>query len=413
MTPEGNQAVGESGERAARVPSASPARVVMIGAGQLARMTQQAAVDYAITTHVLATSTDDPAVTAGAAYTIGDWDAYDDLARVASCGEVVTFDHELVPLAHVRRLTEAGHHVRPDAGALAWSCDKLYARQGLSGPGSFQVPVPDFAPATTLDDVAAFADAHGWPVVLKRRSGGYDGRGVNVLTQLDDAVPLLADTAPGGEPQWLVEEHLDLAGEFAILLARSPSGEIVTYPPIGTRQHDGICLELTMPAALPTAATDAAVRMATSVIAGIGATGICAVEFFWTTDGRVLLNELALRPHNSGHATIEACTTSQFHQHLRAVLDWPLGPTDLRRPAAATVNVIANAHTTDPAAHLRDALAVPGAHVHLYQKVPRPGRKIGHVTALADTVDEALDAARQAANVLTQSNEPIHQEAQR
>jgi 5-(carboxyamino)imidazole ribonucleotide synthase len=387
----------------------------MIGAGQLARMTHQAAIDYAVTMHVLAISTDDPAVTAGAAYTIGRHDSYRDLAAVAAYGDVVTFDHELVPLDHVRRLAEAGYQVRPNAGALAWSCDKLYARQRINSLGSFHVPVPDVAPATTLDDVAAFAETHGWPVVLKSRSGGYDGRGVNILTTLEDAVPMLAATpsrsdtssrGPGApsaeEPQWLVEEHLDLAGEFAILLARSPSGQIVAYPPIGTRQHDGICLELTMPAALPAAVTDAATALATSVVDGIGATGICAVEFFWTTDGRLLLNELALRPHNSGHATIEACTTSQFHQHLRAVLDWPLGPTDLRRPAAATVNIIADAHTTDPAGHLRDALAVPGAHVHLYQKVPRPGRKIGHVTALADTVDEALDAARQATVILTQ-----------
>jgi 5-(carboxyamino)imidazole ribonucleotide synthase len=208
------------------------------------------------------------------------------------------------------------------------------------------------------------------------------------------------DPAEGGEPVFLAEEHLDLAAEFAVLLARRPSGQVVSYPPIGTLQRDGICRELTMPAPLPAQVTRRAVALAKSIVTGIDATGVCAVEFFWTTDERLLVNELALRPHNSGHATIEACVTSQFHQHLRAVLDWPLGRTELVS-AAATVNIIGTASPVDPTGRMKEALAIPGTHVHLYQKSPRPGRKLGHVTALAGTIDDALATARTAAALLT------------
>ncbi|MHB8458370.1 MAG: ATP-grasp domain-containing protein, partial [Acidimicrobiales bacterium] len=152
---------------------------------------------------------------------------------------------------------------------------------------------------------------------------------------------------------------------------------------------------------LPPRVVSDAVRLAESIVAGLDATGLCAVEFFWTTDGRLLLNELALRPHNSGHATIEACATSQFHQHLRAVLDWPLGSTRLISPAA-TVNLIGGANGVDLSARLPAALSVPGAHVHLYAKTSRPGRKIGHVTALGATTEDALETARVAAALLTQ-----------
>ncbi|MHB1487089.1 MAG: 5-(carboxyamino)imidazole ribonucleotide synthase [Acidimicrobiales bacterium] len=377
------------------------ARVVMIGAGQLARMTHQAAIDYGIALHVLAVTADEPAVTAGAAHTLAHPDCYPDLAAAAAYGQVVTFDHELVPAAHLRRLEEAGFQLRPRPGALAVAQDKLYARRSLTSLGHLSVPVPAFAPAATIADVTAFAGEYGWPVVLKARGGGYDGRGVHVLCSPGDAGLLLPDTPSGREPAWVLEEHLELTAEFSILVARRPSGHLVSYPPVGTRQEAGMCRELTMPARLPVGVAGDATRLAESIVAGLDATGICAVEFFWTADGRLLLNELALRPHNSGHATIEACATSQFHQHLRAVLDWPLGPTTLRSPAA-TVNLIGGPHGVDLAARLPFALDVPGAHVHLYAKTSRPGRKLGHVTALGASTEDALETARAAATLLTQ-----------
>jgi 5-(carboxyamino)imidazole ribonucleotide synthase len=371
----------------------------MVGAGQLARMTHQAAVDYGIDLHVLAGSPGDAAVTAGARYTVGRADDGALLRRLATGADVLTFDHEIVSLDLLSTLASEGCVIRPRPEALALGCDKLFARTAVSSLGGLSVRTPAFAPVEGPDDVAAFAGDHGWPVVLKSRRGGYDGRGVAVAGDLAGAARLL-DGSGGGAgvdgPHWIVEEHLDIAAEFAILLARSPSGFTATYPPVGTRQEDGICRELTIPADLPAGVVREAVSWARSILEGFDATGVGAVEYFLTSDGRLLLNEFALRPHNSGHITIEACVTSQFHQHLRAVLDWPLGETGLVRPAA-TVNLIAGATATELTSRLPRALAIPDVHVHLYRKAPRSGRKVGHVTALADSTDEALELARAAA----------------
>jgi 5-(carboxyamino)imidazole ribonucleotide synthase len=389
----GSQAVAEV---TPPVPPAPAVRVAMVGAGQLARMTHQAAIDYGIELHVLAGSPADPAVTAGAGYTLGRSDDAALLRRLAAGADVLTFDHELVPLDVLRAMASEGCVIRPHAEALTLGCDKMFARTAVSGIGALSIQVPAFAPVMASADVAAFAERHGWPVVLKARRGGYDGRGVVVADDMAAADRVLAAVPDGDGPHWVVEEHLDIVAEFAILIARSPSGFTATYPPIGTLQVDGICRELTIPADLPEEIVQQGTSWARSILEGFDATGIGAVEYFVTRDGRLVLNEFALRPHNSGHITIESCATSQFHQHLRAVLDWPLGETGLLRPAA-TVNLIADATTTDFPSRLPQALAVPDVHVHLYQKAPRPGRKVGHVTALADSTAEAMERARAAA----------------
>lgn len=358
----------------------------MIGAGQLARMTQQAAIPLDVELVVVAESDRDPAVLAGAPYRLAA--PADGPALVAATEgiDIVTFDHELVPPAALRALEDAGRVLRPSPAALAHAQDKLHARRALAAAG---FPVPAFAPVAGPGEVAAFAGDQGWPVVLKARSGGYDGRGVVVVEG-----PAALDGIPW-EAGWVAEEFLDLAAELAVVVARRPSGEAVAYPVVRTVQVDGICRHLAMPAGA-TGAADLAGRVA----AHVGAVGICAVELFVVADGRLLVNELALRPHNSGHATIEGCTTSQFENHLRAVLDWPLGAPDLVAPAAAMVNVITPDAAADPHAHLPAALAVPGAHVHLYGKASRAGRKVGHVTALGATPEAALATAQAAAGIL-------------
>jgi 5-(carboxyamino)imidazole ribonucleotide synthase len=368
----------------------------MIGAGQLARMTQQAAVDLDIELHVLAQSASDPAVLAGAPYRIGSHLDLGDVLAGAGDGDVVTFDHELVPPALLARMASVGHVLRPGPSALLFAQDKLFARRRLAHAG---YPVPAFRAVTSRDDIAAFAAEHGWPVVLKARSGGYDGRGVIVAGALT-GVPFDLELASAGEPAWLVEAHVDLAAELAVLVARRPSGEVVSYPVVETTQVDGICVEVVSPAGVGAALADEAGRLARSITEHIGALGICAVELFVARGGALIVNEVALRPHNSGHATIEANATSQFHQHLRAVLDWPLGPTDLITPAAAMVNLIGVGDEPDPGRRLPLALETQGAHVHLYAKQSRRGRKIGHVTGLGATPDAALDVARRAADAL-------------
>ena len=370
----------------------------MVGAGQLARMTHQAAVDLDVELVVVAESYTDPAVLAGASHLPGGPGDRDALFAAAAAAPVVTFDHELVPAALLADLGAAGVVMRPGPAALAFAQDKLHARRELAAGG---YPVPAFAPVAGPGDVTAFGAAHGWPVVLKARSGGYDGRGVAVLAGPGDVPALpVADWGTEERPAWIVEEHLDLAAELAAVVAHRPSGQAVSYPLVRTTQVDGICRHLVAPAGVPAALDEDAARLALDIVGRIGAVGITAVEMFVTTDGRLLVNELALRPHNSAHATIEACVTSQFHNHLRAVLDWPLGSTDLVAPAAAMVNLITPDAEVDPAANLPAALEVPAASVHLYAKTSRPGRKVGHVTALAESTTAALATAQAAADIL-------------
>jgi 5-(carboxyamino)imidazole ribonucleotide synthase len=364
----------------------------MVGAGQLARMTQRAAIDLGVALTVLAEDADAPAAAAGAGVEAGAPDDPAALDRLAARVDVVTFDHELVDGAALARMAARGVAVRPGPAALACAQDKLLARETFARLG---LPGPAHAVASDEAGVAALAAAHGWPLVAKARRGGYDGRGVAVVA---DEEALAAVLARGGE--WIVERCVPIAVEVAVVLARRPGGETAVYPVVETLQRDGICHELVMPARVPADVAARAVEVATALADGIDAVGICAVELFVTSDGEVLVNEIALRPHNSGHATIEGAVTSQFHNHIRAVLDWPLGDTAMRAPVAATVNVL-GADDGDVAARLPAALAVPGAHVHLYGKASRPGRKLGHVTVLGDDAEAALVAARRAARALT------------
>ncbi len=370
------------------------ARVAMIGAGQLARMTHQAAVDLDIELRVLAGSRCDSAASAGAPYHLGSPGNLADIEAVSKGADVVTFDHELVPFTHLERLAEAGYRLRPEPRALLMAQDKLEARRFLLAAG---FPVPAFTAIDSAADAIGFAGQHGWPVVVKARNGGYDGRGVHVIDKPDQLTGLFdSSSGRGPDTAWLAEQFVDIAAELSILIARTDAGNTALYPAVQTTQHAGICKHLVMPAPLPSHVIEQAGRTARSIAHSIGATGMLAVEMFLTTHGDLLVNELALRPHNSGHATIEACATSQFHQHLRAILDWPLGCTDLLS-AAAMVNLIGTGSELDITGGLRRALEVPGVAVHLYGKTPRPGRKLGHVTALGDTTADALERARLAA----------------
>lgn len=374
--------------------------VGVVGAGQLARMMQQAATGLGVGLSVLADAEGDPAVASAGRHEIGSCAELSVLERFASDVDVVTFDHERTPADLADALGRSGVTVRPGSAALRSAQDKLHARQVQKTVG---LPGPRFRPlprTAAIPSIMAAAEEWGWPVVLKRRFGGYDGRGVHVLDGPEAAARALAadPDPPGG---WLVEAHVDIAAELAVLVARRPSGSRVAYPVVETVQVDGICRHLVMPARVPPPVASQAVAVAERLVDAIDAVGITAVELFHTAAGEILVNEIAVRPHNSGHATIEATTTSQFENHLRAVLDWPLGDTAMRSPAAAMVNVLGDADGSDPAERMELALAVPGAHVHYYGKRPFPGRKLGHVTALGATPAEALAVATEAAALLS------------
>lgn len=364
----------------------------MVGAGQLARMTHQAAIDLGVTLRVLAEDTGDPAVAAGAPYVLGVPSDIDALRELAEGCDVLTFDHEHVPPEAVRALESEGFQVAPSSSALLHAQDKLHARSSL---GRLGFPVPEFTHARTIEEIEAFAAGHSWPLIGKAPRGGYDGRGVWQLEDHRGAREALSRAEHG----LLIEPHLSIECELAVLVVRSRTGEAVTYEPVETIQRDAMCREILAPARIEPQLAAEARELAESIAEQIGATGVLAVELFVTPEGLVV-NELALRPHNSGHHTIEGCVTSQFEQHLRSVLGLPLGSPAPLTPAVVMVNVVGDAGGGDPRSRLGEALAVPGAHVHLYGKTPRPGRKLGHVTVCGEGLEPTRDAARTAAALL-------------
>jgi 5-(carboxyamino)imidazole ribonucleotide synthase len=376
-----------------REPERSRFPVVgMVGAGQLARMTAQAAVGLGIGFRVLAAAPGESAAQVSAGTEFGDYRSLDDLLAFGSRCDVMTFDHEHVPGPHLGALERAGLTVRPGAGALRYAQDKLAMRERLTGLG---IACPRYARVGGLDDVAGFAERSGWPVVLKAVSGGYDGKGVWVCGTPEEAAAVLAHGI-----DLMVEEYVAFERELAVLVARSPSGQGAVYPVVQTVQRDGICREVLAPApGLPEDTAVAAERLGLAIAAGVGVTGLLAVELFQAPGG-LLVNELAMRPHNSGHWTIEGARTSQFEQHLRAVLDLPLGTPALAARHAVMVNILGG---DDPDLYSRLVhvmAADPGVKVHLYGKEVRPGRKVGHVTAVGDDLDELRGRAGRAANYL-------------
>jgi 5-(carboxyamino)imidazole ribonucleotide synthase len=362
----------------------------MVGAGQLARMTQQAAIALGVELRVLAGARDESAARVVAGVRLGDYRDLSDLRGLANGCDAVTFDHEHVPTEHIRALAADGFAVHPGAGALVHAQDKAVMRERLTAMGA---PCPAWAQAGSLAAVEAFAEEHGWPVVLKAVRGGYDGRGVWVCSTRAEAEEALAFGI-----SLIAEAFVPFERELAVLVARSPHGQGVSYPVVETVQKDGICVEVLAPApGIDPENAASAQAVALRIAAELGVTGLLAVEMFQLKTGAVLVNELAMRPHNSGHWTIEGATTSQFEQHLRAVLDLPLGSPAMTAPAAVMANILGG---PDPDVFGRYEHVMahdPGVKVHFYGKESRPGRKIGHVTVLGTGVDELRARARHAA----------------
>jgi 5-(carboxyamino)imidazole ribonucleotide synthase len=374
-----------------------PPVVGMVGAGQLARMMAAAATALGVRFRVLAAAPDESAAQVTADVAIGDFRSADDLMAFASGCDVVTFDHEHVPQPLIEALEAAGFAIRPGSQALRYTQDKLAMREGVTGLGH---RCPRFTPVASTAEVTEFAGPSGWPVVLKAVSGGYDGRGVWVCHSPDEAAVVLGHGLP-----LIAEEYVRFYRELAVLVARSPSGQGVAYPVVETVQQNGICREVLAPAPdlAPVMAAQAQ-RLGLEIARDLGVTGLLAVELFEAADG-LLVNELAMRPHNSGHWTIEGAATSQFEQHLRAVLDLPLGSPALAGRYAVMTNVLGGADP-DLWSRLTHVMAAdPAVKVHLYGKPVRRGRKVGHVTALGRDLEQVRDRARKAASYLAHGTE--------
>ncbi|GAB3852021.1 5-(carboxyamino)imidazole ribonucleotide synthase [Nocardioides maradonensis] len=369
-------------------------RIAVIGGGQLARMMAQPAVALGVPLRLLAEAEGVSAAQVIPDQVVGDYRDLATLQAVTDGCAVVTFDHEHVPTEHLRALDAAGVACRPGPDALVYAQDKGLMRARL---GELGAPCPRNALVSTVADVEAF----GLPCVLKTARGGYDGKGVWVVRSAADAEEAFSVAASAGV-QILAEELVDFRRELSAIVARSPSGQAAAYPVVQTTQLDGICHEVIAPApSLSAEMAGEAQALALRIAGELGVTGVMAVELFETVDGRLLVNELAMRPHNTGHWSQDGAVTSQFENHLRAVLDLPLGSPEPRAPWTVMVNILGSSDPSVgrlydgyPHAMARD----PRLRVHLYGKELRPGRKVGHVNAYGDDLDEVLSRARHAAS---------------
>jgi 5-(carboxyamino)imidazole ribonucleotide synthase len=371
----------------------------MIGGGQLARMTHQAAIALGQTLRVLAVTPDDPAAQVTPDVVIGSHTDLDALRRAAEGADVLTFDHEHVPTELLEKLIAEGVKVAPPPEALIHAQDKLVMRRRLEAIGA---PIPRYAEVTDVADLDAFAADQ--PVVVKTARGGYDGRGVLLARDIGEARDFASRNLAEGIPV-LVEERVKMRRELAALVARSPFGQGAAWPVVETVQRDGICVEVIAPAQglhgeIGSAAGQLALRLADE----LGVVGLLAVELFETVDGRIVVNELAMRPHNSGHWTMDGARTSQFEQHLRAVLDYPLGDTSPIAPVTVMANILGAPEK--PAMAMDERMhhlfgRIPDAKVHLYGKEERPGRKVGHVNIVGEDVAKLRERATRAAHWLS------------
>ena len=397
--------------RPQRAPGGFPV-VGVVGGGQLARMMQGPAVELGIQLSILAESDSAAAALVVPSSPVGDHTDLEAVRAFAASCDVVTFDHEHVPQDILQALEDDGVAVHPSRAALHYAQDKLAMRERLEALG---IACPRWTRATTAAEVTTFGDSVGWPIVAKTPRGGYDGKGVSVVSSADELSDWLGRVGQPGpvEGGLLLEEMVDFVRELAVLIARSPSGQAAAWPVVETVQTDGICTEVLAPAPgldpdLASVVTEAALRIAGE----LGVTGVLAVEMFevragaggagGTTGGRAayVVNELAMRPHNSGHWSMDGAVTGQFEQHLRAVLDLPLGDPRPTAPWTVMANVLGGDYEHLYPAYRHIMARDPGAKVHVYGKGVRPGRKIGHVNVSGPELADARERAGHAADYL-------------
>lgn len=392
--------------RGASTPSVPPPNALtppgtpvlgLIGGGQLAKMTAQAAAQLGCAIAILERKEHTPASGLAHHNFLGDWDQPADLLRLAEVSDVITLENEFVDAEALAAVERRGHPLFPGAGTVKVVQDKLWQKQAIADEG---LPLPRFIDTPTRADVARAAESLGWPLVLKKRRNGYDGKGNATLRSLAD-LDAAWTTLDGDRNALFVEAWFPFERELAVMITRSRGGEAVVYPVVETLQRDHICHVVKAPAGVPAALAEKAAEVASRAVASVGGVGTFGVEMFLGADGQIAVNELAPRVHNSGHYSIEACACSQFENHVRAVFGWPLGSPRLRAPAAVMINLLGAGPGPGRPAGLDEALAVPGAALHLYGKTTSArGRKMGHVTALGETPEEAFAIAERAARLL-------------
>ena len=383
-----------------RLPARRPkaARTLgIVGGGQLAKMLAQSALQFGCEVVVLERNEHSPAACLATETVIGDWDNPDCLLKLGSFVDVVTLENEFVDADSLAALEQFGHPLFPTATTIRTVQDKLLQKRALAAAG---LPVPRFIATPDKAAVAAAAQEFGWPLVLKKRRNGYDGKGNFTVRSVSDIDAAWAQL--GGDANALyAEEFCPFTSELAVMIARGRTGDVAEYPIVETIQRDHICQVVKAPADVPAANAARAAEIAHKAVEAVGHVGVMGVEMFLTEDNTIVINELAPRVHNSGHYTIEGCVCSQFENHVRAVMGWPLGSTLMNAPAAVMINLLGSAKGSGAPRGLAEALAVPGAHPHIYGKsISSPGRKMGHVTALGTNLATAMKTAQCAADCI-------------
>lgn len=360
-------------------------------------MTAQAATQFGCDVVILEKAAEVPAAGVCVKSLVGDWNTPEALLELASQVDILTLENEFVNADALAVVEQAGHLVLPSAGCMRIVQDKLWQKEALAKVG---VPLPGFRDTPTQESAVAAGHEFGWPIVLKKRRNGYDGKG-NATVRNAAEISEAWDKLGGDTNALFVEAFFPFERELAVMITRSTKGESVTYPVVETVQKDHICHVVKAPAAVDATIARAAAEMAEKSVEAVGGIGTFGVEMFLSRDGEVVVNELAPRVHNSGHYTIEACVCSQFENHVRAVLGWPLGSPEMVAPAAVMINLLGKSKGPGEPKGWTEAVAVAGAHIHVYGKAASaPGRKMGHLTALGASVDAAHATARQAADAL-------------
>lgn len=372
-------------------------RIAIVGGGQLAKMTALSALQLGCDVLVLERKSEGPAINLASHSFVGDWDNPDDLINLAEHADVVTLENEFVDANSLSELEKAGHLLFPTAKSISLVQDKFIQKQTLQEAG---LPLSPFRTIESREDIIDVAKEFNWPLVIKTRRNGYDGKG-NATINDESEIDAAWDKLDGDNRTLYAEAFCPFVSELAIIITTSKNGEVAAYPLVESVQRDHICHIVRAPAPVSDEITAKATDIARRAVTAIGAIGSFGVEMFLTKENDVIINELAPRVHNSGHYTIEACECSQFENHVRAILGWPLGSTKMIKPAAVMVNLLGQGHGSGHPAGFNEALAIQGVHIHVYGKeLSMPGRKMGHVTALGETLSEAEQAAQTAANVL-------------
>ena len=367
----------------------------VLGGGQLARMLADAAAPLGLSVRVLAPSNAALIPKAFSAAEIAPWTP-ENLVHFSQQADVIALENEFVDADALDALERANTALLlPSARAIRVIQDKLTQKQTLQRAG---LPLPEFCAVDSPSGLVEAGNQWGWPVVLKKRRNGYDGKGNATIRNSEQAPAAYAALGHDGQDLY-VERYCPFVRELAVMVVRSRTGETRTYPVVETRQKDHICHEVLAPAPdLPPGLAAKIQDMAIRAVEAFDLVGSVGIELFLLADGSVAINEMAPRVHNSGHYTIEACPCSQFENHLRALLGWPLGDTSLITPAAVMVNLLGSSEGPGWPTGVEQALATPGAHLHIYGKAEsKPGRKMGHLTLCGEALDTTLQLAREAA----------------